>query len=239
MKIISWNLNHRTLEKPIPDNAVIFFKKYSPDIIALNEYVDCESRFIFKQQLAGLGYSYQLISPKISNHNQIFIASKFEISLGDIAAPDFDGSSLTNFLHVKLANYPLEIVGFRAPAYKLLSERNEYWQQIAKIINNLEERKIIFLGDINYDPFYGVSASAPEIKFKLSTYFKIPNPHGDWSYISTNGKNKSRIDHAIISDDIEVTDVKYISAYEDITLAGSKNDMAITDHAVLSLVVMI
>jgi exonuclease III len=56
MKIISWNLNHRTIEKPIPDDVVIFFDKYAPDIIALNEYVDGESRNEFKHNLK-LSYS--------------------------------------------------------------------------------------------------------------------------------------------------------------------------------------
>lgn len=239
MKIISWNLNHRTLEKPIPSSAVAFFKAYSPDIISLNEYVDCESRSGFRQDLLELGYSRQFVSPKIGNHNQVFIASKIDMRLGDIAPPDFDGSSITNFLHVKLVDHELELVGFRAPAYKLLKERNDYWKQISGIVSGLGERKIILLGDINYDPFSGVSASTPEIRFTLSSAFKIPNPGGEWSYISIDGKNKSRIDHAIVSDQVHVSDVKYISIFNDIVLAGSKNDKAITDHAVLSLTVSV
>ena len=235
LKIISWNLNHRTIEKPIPNEIAMFFEEYKPDIIALNEYVDGESRNEFKQELTELGYFHQLLSPKVGRQNQIFIASKNEITLGDIHAPDFTDPAKTNFLHVTMEETDLELVGFRAPFYKLASERNAYWKQVSEKIAGVSKRQILFLGDINYDPFKGASNSAPEIEFDLAGSFRIPNPEGEWSFISIDGKNKSRIDHAIVSDGVNVSNVKYLTVYNGITLAGSKSDSAITDHAVLSV----
>ena len=40
MKLISWTLNHRTLEKPIPPDVLRFFEEFDADLISLNEYVD-------------------------------------------------------------------------------------------------------------------------------------------------------------------------------------------------------
>ena len=239
MKIISWNLNHRTIEKPIPDDIVIFFEQYAPDIIVLNEYVDGESRNKFKQKLKELGYSHQLLSPKVGRQNQIFIASKNEIILGDISAPDFTEPARTNFLHVTMAETNLELAGLRAPFYKLARERKAYWKQVSEIMAGVSKRQILFLGDINYDPFMNGSITEPDIKFDLVGSFRIPNPEGEWSFISIDGKNKSRIDHVIVSESVKASNVKYLTAYNGITLAGSKSDSAITDHAVLSIEVEI
>ena len=235
MKIIEWNLNHRTIEKPIPDEALTFFSKYSPDIIVLTEYVDADSRNNFKQRLMEVGFSHQLISPKVVKQNQIFIASKQEIQLGDLTPPDLLDAARTNFLHISIPDCNIEIVGFRAPSYKLASERFEYWKIFAEIVRSANDRNIVFIGDINYDPFSGVTAFAPEISFSLERSFRIPNPEGEWSFISIDGKNKSRIDHAVVSDGVKVCKASYMANYDGIVLAGARSDAAITDHAALSL----
>lgn len=237
MHIISWNLNHRTIEKPIRSEMIEFFRQFRPDALILNEYVDGPTRDNFKSELLALGYEFQLLSPSIGKNNQIFIASKLRITIGDLSAPPLDEASITNFLHVKFNDCGLEIVGFRAPAYSLGLEKKNYWKSIAEVVKQSSNRKIIFIGDINYDPFPGVSALASSIKFGLEGNFYIPNPKGEWSFISLDGKNRTRIDHAIISELLSVREVEYLSVYANISLAGDKNSNAITDHAVLSLIV--
>lgn len=239
MKIISWNLNHRINEKPIPEEVYFFFKLYSPDIIFINEYVDGISRDKFKTELASLGYKNQLLSLKAERQNQIIAVSKYEMVQGEIIAPDLTIAAQTNFLHAAFPQVNIEIVGIRAPAYKAASERKLYWEQVARIISSTDGRNILFIGDVNYNPFSGVSAHAPKIQFNLNNSFIIPNPEGEWSFISIDGKNKTRIDHAIISESIKTSNVKYLTNYEGIVLAGPKGSNAITDHAVLSLEVEI
>jgi hypothetical protein len=235
MKLISWNLNHRTLEKPIPPDVLRFFEEFDADLISLNEYVDGPSRGAFKNGLQKIGYTHQLISQRFGNNNQIFIASKHPIILGELTAPQLTDAAVSNFLHVKLEGSDIEIVGLRAPAYKVSAERVEYWKQLAEIIRSTSTRKIIFVGDVNYDPFTGVAASVPSLSFGLEGKFYIPNPTGEWSFISIDGKNRTRIDHAIVSEGLRVAGVEYLNSFNGITLAGSKDMKAITDHAVLAL----
>jgi len=235
MKIISWNLNHRTNEKAIPIDALKFFEKYAPHLIVLNEYVDGDSRNDFKRQLNEIGYSHQLCSLKRDKQNQSFVASRQGIQVGNLPKPDFTEAATTNFLHVSVPDSNIEIVGFRAPAYKKTLEKRGYWKQLSDIVSSTNNGNIVFLGDINYDPFFDLTEEVSEINFSHSPKFTIPNPKGEWSYISSNGKNISRIDHAIISKNINATNVEYLASYCGIKLAGCKFDLPISDHAVLSL----
>ena len=235
MKIITWNLNHRTIEKPIPEGVLVFITDSNPDVIVLTEFVDGKSREYFKETLAELGYSYQLLSSKVGKQNQVFIASKFEFAKGVSVAPNITSPAETNYLHVFLPRQELNIIGFRAPSYKTSKERKAYWKQLAGIASSISKKNTIFLGDINYDPFTGISAFSTEIEFSLAGTYKIPNPEGEWSFISIDGKNKTRIDHAILSESLKLKRAEYITAFNGIVLAGSKNDSAITDHAVLSV----
>jgi hypothetical protein len=235
MKIISWNLNHRTIEKAIPLDAIRFFSDFAADLIVLNEFVDGPSRKMFKEGLKQIGYGHQFVSVKRGKQNQVFIASTISIKLGDIAPPQQDDASITNFLHVLVEGKELEVVGFRAPAYKSFLERQSYWRELATIMQAVGNRRIVFLGDVNFDPFQGAAASATEIHFNLAAKYSIPNPQGEWSFISIDEKARTRIDHAMVTEGLKVTDVRYIAKHNGITLAGGKVSNAITDHAVLAL----
>ena len=235
MKIAAWNLNHRIIEKKIPPEALRFFDAFSADLIVLNEFVDGESRASFRDELKKMGYDHQFVSEKRVKQNQVFIASKLPISLGDLKPPQQDDAAITNFLHITINGIDIEVVGIRAPAYNMARERKSYWQELASIIQSAANRRIVFLGDVNYDPFRKVAPSVTELRFDMAPAFTIPNPKGEWSYISLNEKARTRIDHAIVSDGLKVSNAEYLSTYNGITLAGGRRSSAVTDHAVLAL----
>lgn len=233
MKIISWNLNHRTLEKPISSDVCRFLIDSGADLICLNEYVDGPSRRGFEDTLNQAGFAYRFLSHRLGNNNQIFIASKLPACVGDITAPDLTDAATTNFLHIKLVESSIEIVGLRAPAYKFAFERNAYWAQLGAIIRAASSRKIIFVGDFNYDPFLGATRGAAAIDFNLGGHFSIQNPEGDWSFMSIDGQKTSRIDHVLTAQGLRAASVRYLTEFKEIRLAGSKETAAITDHAAL------
>jgi hypothetical protein len=74
-----------------------------------------------------------------------------------------------------------------------------------------------------------------EVRFKRVLSYTIPNPKGAWSFISADGKGRSRIDHAIASEYLEVVGAEYLARFDGIVLAGPKSESPISDHAVLSL----
>jgi hypothetical protein len=235
MRIIAWNLNHRTIEKPIPPNVLRFLAEYPADFVVLNEFVDGASRSSFRENLGDLGYEYQLVSAKRQKQNQVFIASKFAISQGDLKSPMQDDAAITNFLHTTIDRTCLEVVGMRAPAYNQSSERRSYWREMAAIMQSADGRSIVFVGDVNHDPFRHAETSTSECRFALAKGYWIPKPVGEWSYISPDKQIRTRIDHAIVADGLKVTNAEYVSSYKGITLAGGTSDSAITDHALLAL----
>jgi hypothetical protein len=220
VKILTWNLNHRTIAKPIPDDALRVFIESDADLISLNEYVDDPSRHSFKETLAEAGLVHQHVSPSLGKNNQIFIASRLPLSEGDLNAPTFTDAAATNFLHVKIEGANMEFVGFRAPAYKLANERMAYWTEMGEIIRAAGRRNIVFAGDINYDPFLKTAPGAKVISFNDESDFSIPNPAGEWSFISMDGKRTSRINHTIVAGGLAVSGAAYLATFNGLNLAG-------------------
>ncbi|WP_165857219.1 endonuclease/exonuclease/phosphatase family protein [Marinobacter sp. JSM 1782161] len=235
MRIIAWNLNHRTREKRIPAEVGHFLESYSPDVVTLNEYVDGPSRESFYRELRDLGYSHIELSEPTAGNNQILACSKKPMVRGSLPSPKYDSAAFSNFLHVSLPESELDIVGIRAPAYNSRIKKEAYWREIAEIAAESKAKRMILLGDLNYDPFVGIARSVPKVGFSFHSDYYIPNPVGDWSFISTNGQRSSRIDHAIASESLEIAEAEYIAEWNSIVLAGPSDKAPVTDHAVLSI----
>lgn len=233
MKVIAWNLAHQVRKRKIPDYLVDVILDLEADTVLFNEYVDDEIREPFKQAMREVGYEHQAVSRTPARHNQIFAASKFAFEKGDLQPPQFDGSAISNFLHIRFEDFPVEIVGVRAPAYKKKADWNAYWDELAGIMESARNRKILFAGDVNYDPFEKAKQpNAETVPFHLCDGYQIPNPNGDWSYLHHNG-NGFKIDHVIHTPTVHVENVEYIDWIRGRFLAGEKIKKPVSDHAVL------
>lgn len=233
MKVIAWNLAHQIKLRQIPEYLVDTILDLKTDTVLFNEYVDDLSRDDFKAAMREAGYEYQAVSWTPARHNQIFAASRFAFEVGDLQPPQFDGSAISNFLHIRFNDSPVEMVGLRAPAYKKAADKHAYWGELAEIMESVRERPILFAGDVNYDPFQ--KAKQPEadmVPFHLCDGYTIPNPKGDWSYLAHSGKG-FKIDHVIHTPQAAVENVEYIDWIRGRFLAGEKTKKPISDHAVL------
>lgn len=238
IRIAAWNLNHRTREKNIPVEAIEGIRLLDADVLVLTEFVDGLSRITFKESLVEMGYTHISISSRITNNNQVLIASKTPFITGDLMPPTTTEDAATNFLHQILPNHGLEVVGIRPPSYKSKDDLQDYWYQLSNIIDYTQDRAIVFIGDLNCDPFLGRSSGSLALKKLRSAGFIIPNPEGLWSYISYNGTRSSRIDHAVVSSKVNCCKASYITRYGDIILAGPNYEKPISDHAALVLDIM-
>lgn len=67
----------------------------------------------------------------------------------------------------------------------------------------------------------------------------LPNPAGAWSYHAPNGTanaaGATRVDHAIVSLQLRVTDARYLYRAGHHTLAGNGHSEPLSDHAALSI----
>lgn len=109
---------------------------------------------------------------------------------------------------------------------------------MAEIIHGSSSRPIIFLGDLNADPDNKKSTGGKALKIlDVTDKWFIPRPEGEWSYISSDGKRSSRIDHAICSTSLDNVMAKYVYKINSITLAGPKVTGPISDHAALMVLI--
>lgn len=237
MITVAWNLAHQVKVRPIPEDLVEVILATGAETVLFNEYVDAPSREPFKAAMRESGFRWQAVSETPARHNQIYAASKHAFEVGDLKPPQFDGSAISNFLHLKFAHFPFEVVGLRAPAYEKAADRKAYWAELGQIMESAKDRAILFAGDINFDPFVkSKQDGASQVPFPFASGYQVPNPRGDWSYLAHSGKGY-KIDHVLHTPSVVVTEVEYLTRIGDRHLAGVKAMTPISDHAALRFAV--
>ena len=231
MKLVAWNLGHQTHEKAIKPRFIEAIEELRPDVLTLNEYVHGSTRGPLLEALAHLGLCHVQVSSRVNINNQVLIASRHALHAGDLLGPATeDGGGESNFLHVKLVNLNLEIVGVRVPAYEKNSILDDCWKKLVEIIRSTRGRRIIFLGDLNADPDANHRPGSQHLAVLRREGWNIPTPSGSWSHISG-----SRIDHAVISPEITLAHAEYVALLGDVELASRNKETRISDHAALVL----
>ena len=142
---------------------------------------------------------------------------------GLLPLPGHTEAATTNWLHRRLPGLKLEVVGFRAPMYLAADDRTGYWNQVEDIARTARDRRVIFLGDFNCDPFTDTRPCTQVFPRLQADGFRLPEPKGDWSYHSGNGHGGSRIDHALASPTLAINEARYIYKAGRHLLAGPAN----------------
>lgn len=233
MKIVAWNLNHRTREVPISSDCVRAIAALRTDVLVLTEYVHGPSRPDFFVQLGRIGFAHISVSKKHHGQNQVLVATRSRHTIGGIDPPVVDECSEGNFLHVALPAVGFELVGLRAPAYRSSADLKRYWAALESVIDASARRRIVYVGDFNTDPFARRDAGARTIRALLESGWGLPRPRGEWSYVSSSGRTTSRIDYALLSPGLKATLARYCTQIYGVRLAGPSGLGAVSDHAAL------
>jgi len=229
IRLVAWNLGHRTHEVPIRPEFYRAVELLRPDILVLNEFKDGPSRADLRNMLHSLGLGEMLVSTSQAGHNQVLIASRSPIKPGDVLGPQSpDTHAVTNFLHVHHPASGLDIVGMRAPAYTKGGDTAAYWRAIGPILRGAEQRRIVFAGDFNVDPLGQRSHVCSLFSNLVSRGWHLPRPTGAWSFASG-----SRIDHVLASPSVRIAHCEYIRELGGIVLASQDCGQRISDHAAL------
>ena len=232
MRLVSWNLAHQCREAPISPSFFEAVDRLAPDILSLNEYVHGPSRGSLIESLAGLGLPHLKVSDRLNGHNQVLIASRYPLELGEIAGPataNLGGEA--NFLHVRVPRAGVEFVGLRAPSYTGTALTG-YWVGLVNIIQACAGRRIVFLGDLNTDAEQPRRRTARYLHELRGSGWTVPVPDGEWSFISKTGVG-TRIDHAIVAYALQVVGARYVAGDGALKLAAPNRVDAVSDHAAL------
>ena len=236
--LATWNVNHRTGRKAIPPAVLHAIAALDLDVLVLTEFVDGPHHTLFKDSLKDIGFEGVAVSVKAPQQNQVLIAARTALANdGLLPLPGHTEAATTNWLHRRLPGLGIEVVGLRAPMYLLAEDRTSYWSQVEDIARAARERPIVFLGDFNLDPHTDGRPCAEVFPRLEAEGFRLAEPAGDWSYHSGKGKGGTRIDHALASPTLKITEARYIYKARSHTLAGPANGHgpALSDHALLSL----
>ena len=234
----TWNLNHRTGRKAIPPAVIHAIAALEIDVLVLTEYVDGPHLTGFKDSLKDIGYESVVVSLRGPRQNQVLLAARSPLTdEGLLPLPGHTESATTNWLHRRLPAWNLEVVGFRAPMYLDADDRYAYWHQVESIVRLARDRPVLFLGDFQLDPHTDTRACAAVFPRLVADGFTLAQPKGDWSCHGGNGHGGSRIDHALATPGLRLTEARYLYKVGRHQLAGPANGAGapLSDHALLSI----
>lgn len=229
MRIVAWNLAHQTREAPLPPSLDGALAALKPDVLVFNEFVDGESRSTLRAGLAKLGLPHVRTSCRVGKHNQVLIASAGPLEEGELTGPEMPGGAgVSNFLHVRLPEQALEVVGLRAPAYESADELHEYWRKLAALVRTTSDRRIVWIGDLNADPEAPGSLGGQYLSELRQEGWNVPRPSGPWSFVKG-----TRIDHLLASRSVRVLSAEYVASMGGIAVASLDKRTRVSDHAAL------
>lgn len=233
--VAAWNVGHRARRKRIPEQLGTALESLNSDVLLLTEFVDGGAdRDQLRDRLKGAGYNYVHVTAPLPVHNQVFAASRFPFEVGDIDSPTTDSHASSNFLHLRLRDSEIELVGLRVPDYKG-AIRNSYWAEVDGILTKIGDRALIVAGDLNEDPFKGISESFSSRRFHGIEGFSAIRPEGRWSYMNPHkDTSRSRIDHVLHTPRIRISEARYVDEVGGLRLAGPASSAPLSDHAALT-----
>ena len=233
LRIVAWNLNHKTRQKAIPPRLVEVLGSINADVFVLNEYVHGDKRPPFLAQLSERGYPFWQVSrvtPVGENH--VLIASRHRIEHGTIQAPPIEKSVPSNFLHVVLPQDGCEILGLRIPDYsKEPDTKRACWNWIIETASVTKNRPFVMIGDFNTDPDDPSTLCKNCIGKLIDDGWQLASPKEGSSWWSTKGK-PFRIDHAFVSQHFNVLESRYVAELGGLSSLGSDRN-SLSDHAPL------
>jgi len=239
LHLAAWNLNHRTGRKAIPPAVIHALAALDIDVLVLTEFVDGDHHARFKDSLRDIGFDSLAVSLKAPRQNQVLMAARTPLADdGLLPLPGHTEAASTNWLHRRLPAWHLEVVGFRAPMYLDADDRLAYWQQVDAIARSARERHVIFLGDFRCDPHTQVRVGDAVFPRLTADGYTLAQPKGDWSYhAGKDGAGGTRVDHALATPALHLTDARYLYKAGRHALAGLANGHGepLSDHALLSI----
>jgi endonuclease/exonuclease/phosphatase family metal-dependent hydrolase len=239
LTVATWNVAHRIQLKSIPSVLADVLIAIGADVLVLTEFVDGQApdRTALKARLDAAGYAFRMTSSAPARHNQVFVASRLPFELGDLKPPTLTSHATSNFLHVRMIDSRIELIGIRVPSYRG-GERRAYRKQLTAILCSAADRPLVVTGDLNEDPFKGTSSGAETVSFTGAEMYSVPRPAGDWSFINLDKvSNRSRIDHVLHTQAVRVHDACYRHEAAGSLLAGPRSAAPLSDHAALSFAV--
>ena len=231
MRLMTWNLNHRTRKRWVPAGVSLVTGELGPELVVLTEYVAGPSHDRLIAEFRALGLKNSLISPYAKGQNQLLVASRWGLEPGEITPPELSSSVRCNFVHAEIPSQEFRILGLRIPDYsKTPRLRRAYWDWLEAFAREGRGTPTVMIGDFNTDPDYPRARCGDRFAALQEAGWIHAAPAAGASYWTSRGKGV-RIDHAFATPHFAVKNTQYVREAGGYEIVGSRE--ALSDHAVL------
>ncbi|MBN1336430.1 MAG: endonuclease/exonuclease/phosphatase family protein [Deltaproteobacteria bacterium] len=231
MRIVAWNVNHRTRRKPVPEALPATLLALGPDLVVLTEYVVGPDHDGFCKALRTGGLNARFMTSTRTGHNQVFVATRLSAQAGTFTHPDPASHAASNWLHIRIFDPALDLVGLRVPMYETSAEAHAYWTWFEEASHRFLSAPAVLIGDLNVDPDRPPGPGSEALQRLRTLGWQIPAEEGPWSWIGSSGVT-SRLDHALLSPFVRCRSARYLDRVDGRVVAGPD---ALSDHALLVL----
>jgi exonuclease III len=231
MKILTWNINHRTQPKKIPPQMAEALASLEPDTIVLTEYVKGPAHDQFLHDLKAKGYAHPALSPEKKRQNSILIVSRTPLKPGTVTGPENIIEAVPcNVLHV-VENSGVHVLAVRMPLPMTAALKKDWWDWVTRVAEENRHLPFIITGDFNTDPEVTKGPNG-KVRFanlrKNGWLFDLPATPSWWN----THEGGSKLDHTLLS-------ASHFGNPHSVYLTGSgpyvfaRKAGAMSDHAVL------
>lgn len=229
LRLVNWNMNHRTSAKRIPPGLVDAVWSLGPDVAVLTEYVPGPSHPGLVSALEAYGLTCRLSGPN-PGHNHILIAARGGVAQGHLRGPDRFPAFPSNVLHVELADPKFDVLGLRIPVGKKTDTKPICWDWIIGAAEQLRNRPSVLVGDFNTDPGNPRARCRDRIAKLTEQGWQLVIPSAGASYWGPKGR-EARIDYAFASRSVRAHVSDYVTSSGSFVFAGP-GPRGASDHAV-------
>lgn len=232
MRVLAWNVAHQSRRKrTFPMSVGSNLAKLSPDVIVLSEYVANPSQNHFRQELTDSGYHFLVATEYVDGENQVLVAARNPLAIGDIRGPMISPATRPNWLHVKISSIPLDLVGLRVPMFEIKGGSRLYWDWLEATLPSLSVKPTMLIGDLNVKPERTRSVGGRHLTRLVAQGWTVVTPQTGCSYFGS-GEYTSRLDHALLSPGLVCRNAEYVCDIGELKLAGPLKS-GYSDHAAL------
>ena len=206
-RVISLNVNHRTVTKPIPAALTRALLDLAPDILVLVEYIEGDGRHELRAALAEAGLPHTEVTASINFRgprswwNQVFVASRQPIEVTSDPA-GLNDCNATSFLSVSTGAF--EMTAMRMPFWETAAEWYGAWDELLPRFHG-----DLLIGDLNIDPARKRRRDQKPLGMLREAGWRWCRADGPWSYRSYSGVTSS-VDHVFVRGEVEAVEARYV-----------------------------
>ena len=236
VKILAWNLNHRAARRRIPAWVYGAIAAESPDVVILTEYVEGEDHAHFVGELAALGLVHADKTKRQGRQNELLVLARQPLKPGGIGVPAIHPSVPSNFLHVRLVQCGIDVIGFRMPAFagKELPRKRETWEWLIGELASLDHRTVV-VGDFNTQQGDASVLCGDCLERVAALGWTVAIPSDGFSWKSPGRGSGRKLDFALVSPGLRVESVSYSWAFTGLATEAAELRTGLPDHAMLLL----